>query len=556
MTLTGCTKDSMFDLTGLPEGAFLLTAERKSQDHGTKTAAQGNRVYWVNGDQVYLRGNTYSVTVDNGKAYISGAPSGEGDIYGYYPATIKPDSPNQDNVTISIPNNYTSSFVGGRQIIQLPMIGKAAADASGIEFKHLTAAMFVRIKNTSDYDLVLDAVSVSSANQKLCGSTVLHFDQENFGFYTGGYVATDAAKQVTVNFSDSPVIGHGGSNIKEVQVPILPINSGDLTISVYAHRSSDTYVDIEGVPSVRYSIHYTYSATNSSIALGRNEMLTAQIVLTNSTPTETLDNSQFSVSATKKVRFSKGNLQYIGSAATPYWKFADHQYDFIGGGEGTGQYTDASNVDRDLFGWGTSGYNDKFPYMTSATNTDYGNGNADIANTMYDWGKNNAISNGGNAADQWRTLTQAEWKYLLVTRTDAVLKFGYAQVAGVNGMVILPDSFIDPKKNNGSDAFVPSNNDSPYWTNNIYTAENWLDMETAGAIFLPAAGCRGNYSSATNYNSRAGRGYYWSSTRTLSTNAINVYFYYAVGSSRMMNSNDNRENRYYGCSVRLVKDVE
>lgn len=40
-------------------------------------------------------------------------------------------------------------------------------------------------------------------------------------------------------------------------------------------------------------------------------------------------NGLFSVSATKKVYFSKGNLQYIGSASTPYWKFAEHQWDYL-----------------------------------------------------------------------------------------------------------------------------------------------------------------------------------------------------------------------------------
>ena len=36
----------------------------------------------------------------------------------------------------------------------------------------------------------------------------------------------------------------------------------------------------------------------------------------------------FSVSATKKVRFSPGNLQY--QASTKTWRFAEHQYDYIG----------------------------------------------------------------------------------------------------------------------------------------------------------------------------------------------------------------------------------
>ena len=74
-----------------------------------------------------------------------------------------------------------------------------------------------------------------------------------------------------------------------------------------------------------------------------------------------------------QVLFSQGNLQYIGSASTPYWKFAEHQWDCLG--TTTGQNSSDENVDRDLFGWGTSGYDHGAvcyqPWSTSQTNSDY-----------------------------------------------------------------------------------------------------------------------------------------------------------------------------------------
>lgn len=112
----------------------------------------------------------------------------------------------------------------------------------------------------------------------------------------------------------------------------------------------------------------------------------------------------FSVSATKKVNFSQGNLQY--QASTKTWRFAENQYDMIGAANSN--ISSTYNGWIDLFGWGTSGYNNKYPYMTSTTNADYGDGNNDIAGTNYDWGVYNAISNGGNAKGLWRTLTTAE----------------------------------------------------------------------------------------------------------------------------------------------------
>ena len=131
----------------------------------------------------------------------------------------------------------------------------------------------------------------------------------------------------------------------------------------------------------------------------------------------------FSVSATRQVRFSQGNLQY--QASTNTWRFAEHQYDYVGtqtadrygyyGGNVSG--SDNSNISStysgwiDLFGWGT-GSN---PTLSSTSYMDYG--------TFVDWGSN-PISNGGNTVNQWRTLTIAEWNYLLNTRTDASSKRG------------------------------------------------------------------------------------------------------------------------------------
>ena len=49
---------------------------------------------------------------------------------------------------------------------------------------------------------------------------------------------------------------------------------------------------------------------------------------------------QFSVSGSKMVYFSKGNLQYVGT-----WQFATNQWDYFGNSQ--------SDDHRDLFGWGT-----------------------------------------------------------------------------------------------------------------------------------------------------------------------------------------------------------
>ena len=128
----------------------------------------------------------------------------------------------------------------------------------------------------------------------------------------------------------------------------------------------------------------------------------------------------FSVSATRQVHFSQGNLQYKASNNT--WRFAEHQYDYVG--NANSKISSTYNDWIDLFGWGTSGWNSGAgcyePWSTSTSWMDYypGGSNSIGLTGAYagaDWAWYNAIRNGGNTAHWWRTLTHDEWGYLLNT---------------------------------------------------------------------------------------------------------------------------------------------
>ncbi|MCQ2959869.1 MAG: hypothetical protein MJ198_06750 [Bacteroidales bacterium] len=247
-------------------------------------------------------------------------------------------------------------------------------------------------------------------------------------------------------------------------------------------------------------------------------------------------NSVFSVSADTKVQFSMGNLQY--QASTNTWRFAEHQYDMIGVANKNISSTYSGWID--LFGWGTSGYNSKYPYMTSTDNNDYGvvgDSYADIAGTNYDWGVYNKISNGGNAAGQWRTLTYDEWYYLLSERTDASSLKGSATVNGVTGIVLLPDNWTTP-------AGITFTNGMNGFNSNTYTTSDWSKMEANGAVFLPAAGIR----LGTDVNGVGSYGYYWSSSANDNYDAYYLTFY---SDGACMYSS----GRMYGRSVRLVRGL-
>ena len=260
---------------------------------------------------------------------------------------------------------------------------------------------------------------------------------------------------------------------------------------------------------------------------------------------------KFSVSLTTKVHFSQGNLQY--NAKQAIWRFAEHQYDTIGV---IGNKKIAADYDGyiDLLGWGTSGYNDKNPWMTSTTSTDYGDGTNDIAGTAYDWGVYNAIRNGGNETNLWRTLTKDEWVYLFHGRANAQKLFALGSVNGINGAILLPDGWIlpegvtfNPSTENGlawnSDKYMNTTSGANNYADNTYTPEEWTKMETNGAVFLPAAGFRYG---TTIYNMGTD-GCYGSATQDGAQSEYDLY----INTYNL--SPQSHGNRVFGRSVRLVR---
>lgn len=284
--------------------------------------------------------------------------------------------------------------------------------------------------------------------------------------------------------------------------------------------------------------------SNRDIVVDNDMEMVAYFTTSNSTLPQGAINGEFSVADGVKVYFSKGNLQY--NASTDKWQFAENQYDYIGGESSPNSETAYGNnlVSKDydgwidLFGWGTSGYDEKYPYMTDDDSYSYGNNEDDIIKTNYDWGRYNAIENGGKQIGLWRTLSNNQWEYLL-DREDGDL-CGLAQVDDINGLVLLPDEWETP---DDIDDFI-SGTGSGFETN-IYTAEEWEQMEAAGAVFLPAAGYRYN----TSIDNADSYGYYWSASANWSSYANYLKFY-----SGGFYTSDN--SRYYGYSVRLVTNKD
>ena len=230
----------------------------------------------------------------------------------------------------------------------------------------------------------------------------------------------------------------------------------------------------------------------------------------------------FSVAEGRQVMFSPGNLQFctVGNhtiaegTATGTFRFAEHQYDYLG--QANALVSDTNTGWIDLFTWGSSGWH-VAPYSEK-------DGDYDIeslcGNEAYaDWGVYNSIGN--DTPGMWRTLTCDEWDYLVNRRASSSVdgvdsaRYAEATVCGVAGLILLPDQFERPATLTLI-ANINHNNFTISFNDNVYNAEEWVLMEKAGAVFLPAAGFRGG----TWLSTIGEGGSYWASTCNAARQAV------------------------------------
>ena len=532
ISFAGCNKDN-----DMVRGILIRAENHQPVD---KAIVNGSAVHWANNDAIWINGEECHVTV-NGSTVSVNDFNGSGAIYAYSPYSMTVTNPQTSKPTIEFPSRFLSTFNGDNQIIDLPMAAYAAADATSIMFKNISSAVRVRVRNNTANVLYVDSVKVYHSLYQLCGTRRIDFGDANLSLspVAASGAANISKRSVTVYFPANSV-SLSVNGIKEVQVPTLPMPaSGTLTITVYSHNAS-----INGM-AITSALPHTFSLANSSIALARNQMLTAQVSI-NPVGTHTDSPYSFRVAADKKVYFSKGNLMYTPSTNT--WAFHMNQYDVSDDDDFDAYYQASGSHDIDLFGWATTGYQQHRnrtqyqPYAVGTNGGAYGPDDitTDLTNDNHgDWGY--------RMGEKWRTLTESEWYYLIYSRNSNLRT--KATVNGTRGLILFPDTW------NASDCGVSyTANTSDYTTNNI-SSSSWAAMESYGAIFLPAAGWRTKLSSTytTDSQYRNASGFYWSSTNnTETTSSGNAMRFSFAATTYNASSSANRRD---GMSVRLVTDV-
>lgn len=564
--LAGCKKNNENGNGGSQNGDNAIFTATISQQNGSRTYIEPNAdgsqglIKWQSGD---------GIIVDNGQqsqsfALVSGADNVEGgfttesdfvltgDYVAAYPssATINRAS---GTVNVNIPNLQDGTLSGGSN----PML--AITGNTELPFKSLCGGLGVRLsgRNTQVSKVIVSSLS----GEKLNGEFVVDYTAENPGVMTESTNVLEEQK-VTVNCNVS--INTTPSNTIYIALPVNALNGG---------------FDVE-----------VYDNTNKLILKKRTERNIAKVELNTikmlnwTLAPEGGISGAFSVSATKKVFFAQGNLQYSNSGShliypstTPVsgtWKFADAQYESIGAPNTN--ISSTYNGWIDLFGWATSGhqifidnvtplsdYYQPYHYLNNYTTAPdqrvgYGplvpNSLTGPSYFLCDWGQYNAISNGGNWPGLWRTLIYPEWDYVCNDRTnESVSGIRYAKATivlpdniSVKGAILLPDDWcpsIHP--------LVEPNNTVSEFSSNIISVADWNVMEAAGAIFLPACGYRYEENGTVLMKDEGLYGYYWSATpRTEDEN--HAYAMGFHGSYEYTNFGE----RQWGFSVRLARDVQ
>ena len=299
---------------------------------------------------------------------------------------------------------------------------------------------------------------------------------------------------------------------------------------------------------------------------------------------------------TKKVRFSTGNLQfkYQGSHqfSSTYatgtrqgtWRFAPQQYDMRGNDNSkinslTSSYT---TTWIDLFGYQTSqqasGDNYYQPWKCDGKHNNYGDGGSALMTYAKDWGRN-YISNADNSLG-WFTMSGEEWLVVVNEANARNVRYdcnsaGTVKLNGggvVHGVILLPDSsgligwneYCNPIS---CKPFVAN-----HWSDfnaNVYTEEQWSEMEAMGAIFLPCTGRRASsYTTDNGSNSLLQINnclYTWSTSAPGSSggNTSGEVIFEPTsftggllgGGAYRFVSTGVQKNRAHGLSVRLVDEV-
>ena len=500
--LAGCKKNEQ-----QPSGTKLSAGiEQHKSDSKTSLNPDDLKISWTTGDKILV--NNGSEPKEFTLSSVDGEGRGEFACTGDYNfgATNVAVYPYDENTTVSgnkvtmtlpaVQNATVGTFGNGAN----PMLA-TFTDPEGITFTSLCGALCLHL--TGDNVNITAIEIVGGQDDKLNGTFTADYTNPVLTYSENGTNTVRLNCEATLTATAQKFY---------VVLPADTLNG--FTMKVY---NGDNVIFTKSTANaITFQANYVESMTETPVTTHPQGSI----------------NGLFSVSATKQVYFSQGNLRAYNATANStsgwVWSFAENQWDYIGS-SGSNQYINGSMTISqagyvDLFCWvGASASYDNYGIMYDNDGgvwgheaTNFGNSTNDAL--KHDWG-HNPITNGGNVADMWRTPTNDEWVYLINSRTTAAgtaptingtadARYAKAKLFGTNrGLIIFPDTYVHPDGVAYPTGINAAGNTS--WNGNQYSDADWAKMEAAGCVFLPCTGIRVYY---TQINDKETRGFYASST--------------------------------------------
>ena len=512
----GCTKEGDTVTLGVKVDGWGKDSKITIDNNRTPQWSQGDGV-WIN------NAHDYTITADANSVQINGVTrASDGQYYAVFPSDIVPDqgAVSDGSVPVKLPRCQTFVREGNSQKVGVPMMAHAD-NSTVLNFKNLCSLVKVTVRNGTGANMTLDSITITASTTKLCGATSASIQNNNAVLEP---ITNGGENTVSLVFGGNEQIQ--AEDDGEYYISLPEFGADEVAIIVFANGN-------------RY-----FPVLKSSVYLEHNSI--AKVTLAIGALLEIKES--FAVTRTKNVRFSKGNLQYsrqgshavVGGTADGTWRFAEHQYDFIGSGNSAIYDSDDMGW-FDLFGWGTSGWNSgAWAYLPTSTinnGTCYivGNSNSNGLTENYanaDWGVYNAISNGGNQPGQWRTLTKDEWSYILFSRSGLTYK-KEVTINNCNGIIIYPNTYTMPNIGMSTTGAITC------------TLAKWAILEAGGCVFLPPT----RYRMGTTISTELNTGYYWTTTPSSSGN---LAYFLKLG---YFDPRFETQTRDYGRAVRLVQDI-
>ena len=430
--------------------------------------------------------------------------------------------------------------------------GRDGSAVSTLDFSNQDGTL----ENVTNYHIAIGDGSYTSGSVNY--ATTLDMKMAIAYFNVSGYHNTsetaetvylhgeDVYTTATVDYQNGTITGatkgylNMGTATAGKYVALIPSVTTETTLKFDSNSKTGSMTFLRGVQAGKY-----YANSDAALEVTAGDL-----------PDGTLKGI-FSISETRKVRFSQGNLQYQASTTT--WRFAEHQHDFVGDATAGSVYVGEVKSNNayiadsytgwiDLFGWGTwSG----MPNQMKPTQTDK-------SYWLYEW-IGDAYFHGtiaNSADDDWFTVSQEQMNCLLNTRNTTTInnvenaRYSLAIIntddAPVKGVILFPDSYVG-----GNPEGVVWNTinhvNSTYAQGTQCTTAGWNALNAYGCVFLPAVGGR----DGTSVGNAGERGWYASSTVTPDISGDSEYALYFYSGCIYIASS----KKWGGNAVRLVRDL-